>query len=255
MLSRGNIVQNSINSNNEEEDDDVSQGSYNLNAHENLYKAQNNNLNINLRDLNDLETNNNQFTRTIVNQNINEEENEQEQIKKQKYEFYFQTKIRNTGFWGKVKLRKGTWMVILGLILMSIGIVMISVFWRWWYGPEVNIPCRVIGITLLIFGFFSFIFGLISNFMMIVDPRSKHFLGAPPRWSSWLLLGSIIALTIASDLMTIYYTYWHNRYVNTPLIIISIILFFFGPIAFFYSLYYNIKQMRKAMGKVSKKKE
>ncbi|CAF1031610.1 unnamed protein product [Brachionus calyciflorus] len=157
--------------------------------------------------------------------------------------FHFQTKIRNTGFWGKVRLRKGSWLVIIGLLLMSVGLTVIAVFWRWWYGPGVNVPCRTVGITLLILGFFAFIFGLISNLMMIQDPLSKHFVGAPPRAASWILLASIFGMTIAADLMIIYYTYWHNRFVNNPMIAISIILFFFSPIAFVWSLVHNFNQM------------
>ncbi|RNA02882.1 hypothetical protein BpHYR1_042857 [Brachionus plicatilis] len=160
-------------------------------------------------------------------------------------ELYFQTKIRNTGYWGKVKIRKGTWFVIIGLVLMSIGITVVSVFWRFWYGPAVNIPCRTAGITFLSLGFFSFIFGLISNYMMVQDPLSKHFIGSPPRLASWILLASIFGLIIASDLMTIYYTYWHNRFVNNPMIALSIILFFFSPIAFVWSILRNFSEMKK----------
>lgn len=161
-----------------------------------------------------------------------------------KEEFYFQTKIRNTGFWGKVRLRRGTWMAIVGLVLLAISIVVISVFWRWWYGPEVNVPCRVVGITLLVLGFFSFVFGILSNCMMVNDEESKFFIGSPPRKASWILLGSIVALTVASDLITIYYTYWHTRFVNTPQIIVAIILYFFGSIAFIASLIHNFNRMK-----------
>lgn len=158
---------------------------------------------------------------------------------------YFQTKIRNTGFWGKVNIRKGTWFVIIGIVLISIGLTVVSVFWRWWYGPAVNIPCRTAGITFLSLGFFAFLFGLISNYMMVKDPLSKHFIGSPPRLASWVLLASIFGLTIASDLITIYYTYWHNRFVNNPMIAVSIILFFFSPIAFVWSVLRNFSEMKQ----------
>jgi hypothetical protein len=177
-----------------------------------------------------------------------------------KYEFHFQPKIRNSGFWGRVKLRKGTLLVIVGIILICISISVISVFWRWWYGPEINIPCRVVGITLLIVGFLSILFGLISNWMVSNNPSSKHLIGSPPRFYSWILLISIISLITASLLMAIYYTYWHNRWINTPLIVISIILFFFGTIAFSISLVKNIKEMKKlnsenSSSKINKQEE
>lgn len=180
--------------------------------------------------------NNNNIDKKKMLRSIEEENDENE--------YYFQTRIRNSGYWGKVTLRKGTWLVILGAILISMSIIVIAVFWRWWYGPEVNMPCRVIGISLLCTGLFCVVFGMICNWVMYKDASYKHFIGAPPRWSSWLLLVSVISIILAADLMTIYYTYWHNRWVNTPLISISIIFFFFGPIFLVYSVYKNIKEMR-----------
>lgn len=158
-----------------------------------------------------------------------------------KYEYYFNTKIRNTGYWGKVRLRRGTWMVIIGLFFTCIALTIISVFWAFWYHPAANIPCRVVGITMLVWSVFTVIFGLLSNWLMINDPLYKHLIGSPVRWSSWLLLVSTIAITIASVLITIYYTYWHNRWVNTPMIIIAINFYFFGGIAFIVSLYLTVK--------------
>ena len=140
-------------------------------------------------------------------------------------------------------LRKGTWMVIIGLILLSISIVLIAVFWRWWYGPEINYPMRIFGITTLTVGFLCFLFGIISNCMMVNDPISKSFIGSPPRATSWILFGSTISLIIASDAITVYYTYWHNRFVNTPLIVIAIVFYFFGGITFIVCLIRNFRYM------------
>lgn len=270
MLSRSNINQNSLESSNDDESEAIGQR-YNVNNLRNQFEPSRNfiltSTNITnetndssrtARDFDLNEDSNNLQETLLVNKTtniiVNNKDKDNVQLREQeKYEFYFQTKIRNSGFWGKVKLRRGTLLVIFGLILLSMGIVVVAVFWRWWYGPAVNIPCRVVGITLLILGFFSFVFGLMSNFMMLTDRMSKHFLGAPPRLATWVLLGSVIALVIASDLMTIYYNYWHNRFVNTPLIIVSIILFFFAPIVFVVSLIHNIKQMRIAVGKSSAK--
>lgn len=42
-------------------------------------------------------------------------------------EFYFNTQVRNTGYWGKVRLRRGTWMVIVGLFFMCVSLTIISV--------------------------------------------------------------------------------------------------------------------------------
>lgn len=174
-------------------------------------------------------------------QNLDSRSSNKQELK----QAHFQTKIRNSGFWGKVNIRKGTWFVIIGIVLISIGLTVVSIFWRWWYGPAVNIPCRTVGITFLSLGFFAFLFGLISNYMMVKDPLSKHFIGSPPRAASWVLLASIIGLTIASDLITIYYTHWHNRFVNNPMIAISIVLFFFSPIAFVWSVLRNFSEMKQ----------
>jgi hypothetical protein len=140
-------------------------------------------------------------------------------------------------------LRKGTWLVIIGLILLSVSIVLIAVFWRWWYGPEINYPMRIFGITMLVVGALCFILGVISNLMMVNDPISKSFIGSPPRPTSWILFGSIISLIIASDAITIYYTYWHNRFVNTPLIVIAIVFYFFGGITFIVCVIRNFRYM------------
>ncbi len=66
-----------------------------------------------------------------------------------KQEFHFQTKIKNSGFWGKVYLRKGTWMVIVGFCLFIISTVLIGVFWGFWYSNALNYPMRILAITLL----------------------------------------------------------------------------------------------------------
>ena len=81
----------------------------------------------------------------------NEEDNPknipiQERIKQ---DYYFQTKIRNSGFWGKVKLRNGTWMAIVGFVMFIISTVLIGVFWGFWYSNRVNFPMRIVAITLL----------------------------------------------------------------------------------------------------------
>ena len=141
-------------------------------------------------------------------------------------------------------------MVIIGLILLSISIVLIAVFWRWWYGPEINYPMRIFGITTLVVGFLCFIFGIISNCMMVNDPISKSFIGSPPRPTSWILFGSIISLVIASISITIYYSYWHNRFVNTPLIVIAIVFYFFGGLTFICSLIRNFRYMRAEKYKI-----
>jgi hypothetical protein len=168
-------------------------------------------------------------------------------------EYYFQyKKIHNTGYWGDVKRRRGTWLVALGVVSICMSIVMVSVFWRWWWGPEVNVPCRVVGITLLICGVFMIIGGLISNLLMFRDNDSKHFLGSPPRWSSWLLLVGLVSIVIAADFLTFYYSYWHNRFVNTPFISLGIILFFFGTVFVIVGLRHNFKEMQKRVTKMAK---
>jgi hypothetical protein len=205
----------------------------------------NNEVGRNTPSLNNSSTNGSHLGQVINHPNIDEKQILRSiQEENDESEYHFQSKIRNSGYWGKVNLRRGTWLVIIGIVLMSISVCVISVFWRWWYGPEINMPCRVIGITLLVLGFLSFIIGLLSNWLMLTDPLSKHFIGSPPRLWSWILLASIISLILASDLMTIYYTYWHNRYVNTPLISISFVLYFFGSIGFIVSILKNINQMK-----------
>lgn len=93
----------------------------------------------------------------------NEEDNPknipiQERIKQ---DYYFQTKIRNSGFWGKVKLRNGTWMAIIGFVMFVISTVLIGVFWGFWYSNRVNFPMRIVAITLLSSGFILLSFYLL----------------------------------------------------------------------------------------------
>jgi hypothetical protein len=165
-------------------------------------------------------------------------------------EYYFQTKIRNSGFWGRVRLRNGTWLSIVGLVCLCISIVLIAVFWRWWWGHQVNMPMRVIAITFLVVGCLCILVGLFSNSLMKNDPTSKLFLGSPFRYVTWIMIGSLVMLVIASVCISMYYTYWHNRYVNTPLISIAIIFYFFGTIIFFWSLRFNFQQFRIARQKI-----
>jgi hypothetical protein len=102
---------------------------------------------------------------------------------------------------------------------------------------------RTIGITLLVWATFSVVCGLITNWLMIIDPVAKFFVGSPVRWTFWVMVVSSIAITIASILITIYYTYWHNRFVNTPMIIIAIHFYFFGGIAFIVAFVLNLRKM------------
>ena len=180
----------------------------------------------------ELNYNNNEFSNKNNNQDDFDEhiEDNNEMQQTIKYPYHFQTKIRNNGFWGKVKLRNGTWLVIIGLILFSISIILIGVFWGFWYSHALNYPFRVVAITLLSLGISFILFGLISNYIMLKDSSFKEILGSPLRKSTYFLITTLFMLVIASDLITVYYTYWQNRWVNTPLIIVAIILYFFGGI-------------------------
>ncbi len=171
-----------------------------------------------------------------TNQEEEEEYNTNTNIRQQEEIYYFQTKIRNSGFWGKVKLRNGTRLLITGLVLFVISIVLIGVFWGFWYSHALNYPMRILAITLLVLGVLFVIIGLISNYLMLTNPDRKNILGSPFRKVTWALIASIVLLVIASYLMTLYYTYWHNFYVNTPLIVISVVFYFFGGICFIASL-------------------
>ena len=174
---------------------------------------------------------NNEFPNKNSNQDDFGEYIEDNQLQQAiKYPYHFQTKIRNNGFWGKVKLRNGTWLFIIGLILFSVSIILIGVFWGFWYSHALNYPFRVVAITLLSLGISFIMFGLISNYIMLKDSSFKEILGSPLRKSTYFLITTLFMLVIASDLITIYYTYWQNRWVNTPLIIVAIILYFFGGI-------------------------
>ena len=185
---------------------------------------------------------------SINNLNNNLEEKKVERVIKPKPSetiLYFQPKIRNSGFWGKVTLRKGTWLVILSLILFVIAIVLIGVFWGLWFGHSVNYPLRILAITLLCMSFTCFVCGMLSNTLMTYNSEYKHFLGSPIRKCSYVLLVSIILIIIAAALMTSYYTYWHNRWVNTPLISVSISFFIIGGIAFYFAMRHNCIQFFK----------
>ena len=157
-------------------------------------------------------------------------------IRMRKQDLYFQTQIRNSGFWGKVKLRNGTLLFMGGILQLCISVVMIGVFWRWWWGPTVNIINRVIAITLLVTGTTCVVCGMVSNYLMNRNRFFKNVLGSPLRRSSIIFIGSICSIFIASILMAIYYTYWHNRFVNTPIISVSMACYFFGTIALLVSL-------------------
>lgn len=134
-------------------------------------------------------------------------------------------------FWSTdAGLRYGSWSVIFGFVSMVIGLVLISVFWRWWYGPGINIPLRIVGVTFMSHGVCMVLFGLICNFFMVRNKRSKFILGSPKRFATLLILFGFFCIIVAADCISIYYLYWRNRFVNTPLIITAIILFFFGPI-------------------------
>lgn len=208
----------------------------------------------------------NQNQRIIINEQYNEEFDQQMQQYDQQPEqqdqqpvyvttvqpnnnyentYYFSKKIHNSGFWGDVKRRRGTWLVGIGAVFICISIVMIAVFWRWWYGPEVNVPCRIVAITLLICGVACLITGLISNAFMNINKESKYFLGAPPRWSSYLLLCGVLFIIIGADFITFYYSYWHNRFINTPFIISGIIVSFFGVVFVGIGIDRNLKEMKK----------
>jgi hypothetical protein len=95
---------------------------------------------------------------------------------------------------------------------------------------------------------------------MLTDPARKQVLGSPFRKETWALIISIVLLVIASYMITLYYTYWHNFYVNTPLIVIAVVFYFFGSIGFIVSLnricrlwinpdYINIKKEEKQQKK------
>lgn len=164
--------------------------------------------------------------------------------KTEKYEYHFQTKIKNSGFWGKVRLRNGTWLLIAGIILFCISVIFIGVFWGFWYSHKLNYPMRILAITFLSLGITFFISGLISNYVMELDSSYKIILGSPFHKATYLMFVSMLFLVVASDLITLYYTYWHNRWVNTPLIIIAIILYFFGGIGLIASIHHICKRFR-----------
>lgn len=118
-----------------------------------------------------------------------------------------------------------------------------KVFWAFWYHPAINIPLRVVGITMLVWSAMSVVLGLITNWLMISEPLARFFVGSPVRWTFWVMLVSSILITIASMLITVYYTYWHNRFVNTPMIIIAVHFYFFFGLAFIIAFVLNIKKM------------
>ena len=157
--------------------------------------------------------------------------------------YHFQTKIKNSGFWGKVKLRNGTKLLLVSLVLFVIAIVLIGVFWGFWYSHPLNYPMRILAITFLSMSILFFILGLVSNYFMSIDPDNKRILGSPFRRSTYGLVVSFFGLVVASDLITMYYSYWHNRWVNTPMIIIAIILYFFCGIGLIVSLRYICLRM------------
>lgn len=150
--------------------------------------------------------------------------------------YHFQTRIKNSGYWGKVKLRNGSKLILVSLGLFVASVVLIGVFWGFWYSHPLNYPMRILAITLLSLSVLFFILGLVSNYFMSTDSENKRILGSPFHRSTYALIGSFFGLVVASDLITMYYSYWHNRWVNTPMIIIAIILYFFCGIGFIVSL-------------------
>ena len=81
------------------------------------------------------------------------------------------------------------------------------------------------------------VFGLICNYFMFWDRENKRILGSPLLPATKVLAVCLFLLVIASDCITVYYTFWSNRWVNTPLIIIAIILYFFAGIGALWALY------------------
>lgn len=72
--------------------------------------------------------------------------------------------------------------------------------------------------------------------MMFKSSENKFILGSPLRTSTRILIVCFVLLVVASDCITVYYTYWANRWVNTPLIIVAIVLYFFAGIGFLSAL-------------------
>lgn len=81
------------------------------------------------------------------------------------------------------------------------------------------------------------VFGLICNYFMFLDRDNKQILGSPLLPSTKVLAVCLFFLVIASDCITLYYTYWKNRWVNTPLIIVAIVLYFFAGIGALWALF------------------
>jgi len=96
-----------------------------------------------------------ELEKNIKMNNGNKESSELPIAERIKNEFHFQPKIRNSGYWGKVYLRKGTWIVIVGFCLFLISTVLIGVFWGFWYSNALNYPMRILAITLLTTGKFD----------------------------------------------------------------------------------------------------
>lgn len=148
-------------------------------------------------------------------------------------------------FWRSKRIRNGTWLLIFGCICFVISIVLTAVFWRWWWSPSLNYPFRIFGITFGVLGLVFCIIGSLSNYIMINSRTAKHFIGSPIRIWSWLMFVGVFFIVVSSNCIAIYYIYWHNRFVNTPLIITGIILEFFGILFLIIGLVKDYKAYKK----------
>ncbi len=99
------------------------------------------------------------------------------------------------------------------------------------------------------------VLGLISNYLMFLNRENKDILGSPLRLSTKILILCSILLIIASDCITFYYTYWASRWVNTPFIIVAIVLYFFAGLGFLFAMRHIIELYLVHQGLLKKREK
>ncbi len=97
--------------------------------------------------------------------------------------------------------------------------------------------------------------GVISNYLMFLNSENKNVLGSPLRISTKILILCALLLIIASDCITFYYTYWASRWVNTPFIIVAIVLYFFAGLGFLFALKHIIELYLVHQGLMKKREK
>ncbi|KAI3388275.1 hypothetical protein SNEBB_000714 [Seison nebaliae] len=168
------------------------------------------------------------------------------------------TRMNNSGFWGDRHYRRGTHVVLIGVIMFVLAIVLVGVFFAQWWSNEINIPFQVLSITLLVISIVLILGGLLANWIVNDYPNYYYFWGEPPsgwRPTSYLIIISFIMIGIGGLLAGNGWAFWWSlhqyqlsaRRINVPLQGASIIIFIVFGITLVVCIAINLWKCRLAV--------